>query len=136
MYLLIKLDYCNSLFINLPSSSLNHLQCIQNFAARLLLRQSRYSHATPLLKHLHWLPVQDRVVFKLMLLTYKSINLKTPHYLKSLINLKSPSRPTRHIDDLQLDVIRSHSVRMGDCSYSIAAPPIWNSLPYHIRNAP
>ncbi|KAF7644577.1 hypothetical protein LDENG_00219630 [Lucifuga dentata] len=43
-----RLDYCNSLFTSLSSSSLDHLQVVQNAAARLLIRSSKRSHATPL----------------------------------------------------------------------------------------
>ena len=131
-----KLDYCNSLFINLPSSSINLLQSIQNFAARLILRKGRYCHITPLLKQLHWLPVSDRIFFKLMLITYKVINTTEPSYLYSLIPSHVSSRPTRSSDNPNLEIHISHSVRMGDRAFSIAAPTLWNSLPNFIRQAP
>ena len=52
-----KLDYCNSLLIELPETQINRLQCIQNSAARIVSRRPRHEHITPVLENLHWLPV-------------------------------------------------------------------------------
>ena len=66
------LDYCNSLFVNLPSSHLMPLQRIQNTAARMVTRPQRHEHIIPILKHLHWLPIIQRIQFKILLLTFKT----------------------------------------------------------------
>ena len=50
-----KLDYCNSLYFNLPNSQINRLQQIRNSLARTVVKSSRFSHITPVLKSLHWL---------------------------------------------------------------------------------
>ena len=73
-----KLDYCNSLFINLPNCAINDLQAIQNYAARLVCKQGRFCHITPLLEYLHWLPVEDRINFKVLLLTLKTLFFDSP----------------------------------------------------------
>lgn len=130
-----KLDYCNSLFINLPNCTLNSLQAIQNYAARLVLKQGRFCHITPLLESLHWLPVPERIKFKVLLLTYRAIHLSEPLYLRSLLTLKSHTRSLRDQDHLQLEVPRSHSTRMGDRAFAVAAPLLWNTLPLNIREA-
>ena len=130
-----KLDYCNSLFSNLPSASINLLQSIQNYAARLICHRNTSSHVTPLLKELHWLPVRARIDFKILLITYKALFLSSPPYLASLLSFKARPSSLRQLDHLQLNVPRSKSVRMGDRSFSIVAPRLWNSLPLHIRQA-
>lgn len=130
-----KLDYCNSLFMNLPSSTINRLQSIQNFAARLVLRKGKFCHITPLLKQLHWLPVRDRIVFKILLLTFKTIHSSEPAYLRFLLEFKTFTRSLRDQDQLLLEIPRSHSARMGDRAFSIAAPTLWNQLPLNIRAA-
>ena len=54
------LDYCNSLFRSLSKFNLHKLQCIQNSAARIVSNTSQYTSITPVLKKLHWLPVEQR----------------------------------------------------------------------------
>lgn len=53
-----RLDYCNALLSGVPKTILNKLQDVQNTAARVVTRTSRYCHISPILKELHWLPVQ------------------------------------------------------------------------------
>jgi hypothetical protein len=66
-----KLDHCNSLLLNLPSSSTNRLQFVLNSAARAVTKTSRFLHTTPVLKSLHWLQINQRIHCKVIFLTYK-----------------------------------------------------------------
>jgi len=59
-----KLDYCNSLFRSLSCCHLKKLQCVQNTLARITKYSSKFSHITPVLIPLHWLPVRHRIRFK------------------------------------------------------------------------
>ena len=68
-----KLDYCNSLFLNLPQSQLNRLQLILNSSARAVCKSSKFSHITPLLKSLHWLKIRQRIEYKVLCITYKTL---------------------------------------------------------------
>ena len=83
-----RLDYCNSLFYNIPAYQLEKLQRIQNAAARLILKESKFCHITPLLMTLHWLPVKYRIHFKILLLTFKAINVLAPSHICDLVTLK------------------------------------------------
>ena len=69
-----RLDYCNSLFYNIPAYQLEKLQRIQNSAARLILNESKFCLIIPLLMNVHWLPVKYRIRFKILLLTFKAIH--------------------------------------------------------------
>ena len=59
-----RLDYCNSLFRSLSKFNLHKLQYIQNGAVRIVSNTSQYTNITPVLKKLHWLPVEQCTVFK------------------------------------------------------------------------
>ena len=65
-----RLDYCNALLYGVSQTLVNKLQIVQNTAARIITRTLRYDHITPVLKELHWLPVQYRIQFKILTHTY------------------------------------------------------------------
>ena len=81
-----RLDYCNSLFLSLTDFQLRRLQLVQNSLCRVVTHSSKFSHITPQLKKLHWLPVRYRVQFKIGLITYKILNQGQPVYLRELIH--------------------------------------------------
>ena len=66
-----RLDYCNSVLVGLPKALLQKMQRVQNTAARVVTRTHKYDHITPVLKVLHWLPINRRVEYKILLYTYK-----------------------------------------------------------------
>ena len=130
-----KLDYCNSLFHELPNSSLNRLQRVQNSLARVVVPSTkRFDHITPTLLKLHWLPVHKRITFKIATLTYKTLHNKQPSYLHDLLHSYNPTRSLRSSDKLLLVVPKIHTA-LARRSFSHAAPTIWNSLPFLLRNA-
>jgi len=67
--ILTRLDYCNSVLYGAPACSIQILQQVQNSAARIVLQAPRRSHARPLLRELHWLPIQHRIEYKVAVLT-------------------------------------------------------------------
>ena len=82
-----KIDYCNSLLFGLPNVLLQRLQRVLNCAARVVYQSNKYDHITPLLMELHWLPVQQRINFKILLITYRALNGQAPSYISDLLSV-------------------------------------------------
>ena len=89
-FITTKLDYCNSLQCGASSTLINKLQSIHNIIARILTGHGRCELITPVLKSLHWLPVQQRIKVKALVLVYKAINNLAPVYLQELHHPQVP----------------------------------------------
>ena len=129
-----RLDYCNSLFFGLPECELVKLQHVQNAAARMVTRLRKHHHITPVLHELHWLPVRKRVVFKVLLLTYKALHGLAPKYISELLTEHKPTRSLRSGAKYLLKQVRT-STAYGSRSFAAAAPKLWNELPLTIKCA-
>lgn len=130
-----RMDYCNALLSGVPLKLLNQLQHLQNTAARVISRTSRYDHITPILKELHWLPVPKRVEFKTLVHTFKALHDQSPKYLKDLLEIHQPKRTLRSSNSIQLVVPKQRTARFGERSFSSAAPKLWNATPSDIRDS-
>ena len=87
-----RLDYCNSLVYGTVDKNFARLQHLQNTAARLIMRVTKCANVKPVLKELHWLPVRERVCFKIMVLVHRAVNCRGPVYLRDLICIYTPTR--------------------------------------------
>jgi hypothetical protein len=134
-FITTKLDYCNSLFYGLPDLLLRKLQKIQNTAARIVCRLPKIHHITPSLKSLHWLPVKERIEFKVLLIVYKALNGCAPDYISELLTPYHPNRPLRPRENMALCELRSNYESYGGRAFKISAPKLWNKLPKNIRDA-
>ena len=132
------MDSCNSLLYGLPNNQLHKLQRIQNAAARLICNVGRFVHITPSLYRLHWLPINCRIQFKILLSVYKALNGIAPPYISELAELKSASRYNlRNSDDTLLLSNPSLKSRITLCdnSFKCGGSILWDELPRDIRYA-
>ena len=129
-----RLDYCNGLLTGLSKGAVRKLQLIQNAAARVLTKTKKFEHITPILKSLHWLPVSQRIEFKVLLITYKSQNGLGPKYISDLLPPYIPARPLRSAATNQL-IVQRVKTKHGAAAFSHAAACSWNKLPEEIKQA-
>ena len=104
-----KLDYCNSLFHNMPEK-------------------------VPILKRLHWLLVKFRIHFKICAITFRTLKENQPAYLADLLVRPKCSKYLRSTNSNRFVVPRIKT-KTGSRAFSISGPALWNALPVPIRNA-
>ena len=130
---LSKLDYCNCLLYGMSENNFHKLQLIQNHAARLIKKAPKRSSATDILIDLHWLPVKQRVEYKIALTVFKCLNVNDfPLYLKELITPYQPTRTLRSGNQFLLSKPFKKLETFGKKSFHYAAPEVWNSLPLEL----
>ena len=118
-----------------PNSVIQPLQKIQNFAARLVLLAPRHHHSTPLLEKLHWLPISERIKYKVVCMCFSAINGSGPAYLSELLHVYTPSRTLRSSSDTRMLEIQKYKGKThGFRTFSCFGPHIWNSLPQDLRH--
>ena len=130
-----RIDNNNSLYLGLPDYMIRRLQVLHNAAARLIMRLPKHNHITPTLQELHWLPVEQRIKFKTLLMVFKILHGMAPEYLADLIQQRPRTARSMRSDSKSLLVVpRSRTVTYGDRNFSNIAPKYWNNLPQEIRD--
>ena len=112
---------------------MNRLQRVQNAAARMVSGTRRHEHITPVLRDLHWLPVLQRIKFKILILVFKCVHQFAPPYLVELIHQHVPRRSLRSAEKDLLTVPYTNSDMCRTRAFSIAGPVLWNALPQQLR---
>ena len=121
-----KFDYSNALLYGIKASSLKKLQKVQNYAARLVHQlPAQQPIDADVLHDLHWLSIERRIVFKLLLLVHKFFMGIAPSCFNEMLLVK---------DDFErlLSTPFMNTVP-GRQSFSYASPRFWNRLPKDIR---
>ena len=83
-----RLDYCNSVLYGASKEQIAKVQRVKNAAARLLMNVGKHSHITPILYELHWLPIQARIKFKIILFTFKAVHNLAPSHINRILTCK------------------------------------------------
>ena len=126
-----RIDYCNSLLVQLPANSLDKLQRVLNTAARIVSLRPKSDNITPVLHSLHWLPISHRIQYKVILFVFRCLNNMSPAYLADLLTLHVPKRDLPSADKAILDY--KTSTKYGERSFSVAGSVLWNVVPEEMR---
>ena len=132
-YVKSRLDNGNCLLYDISDHRLTKLQRLQNAAARLITKTRKHDHITAVLINVHWLPIKQRIEYKLLLLTFRSLHGLAASYLSDLLIRYEPTRALRSADAHLLEVPRSRLRTQGEKAFSSAAPRLWNNLPLAMR---
>ena len=128
-------EYCNSLLYGVPKYLLLRLQRVLNCAARIVFKSNKYDHITPLLKELHWLPIEQRIKFKILLITFKALNKQAPNYITDLLIPYKPSRSLRSSTrNFLMKPVFNLKAYGGRC-FVLASAVLWNDLPQSIKDS-
>ena len=128
MVLKAQNEYCSPVIGFLFS-----LCCLANTTGA---KKSMFStQCTPLLMELHWLPVKQRINFKILLITYKALNGQAPTYITDLLSYYRPARPLRSSTQNLLRNPHYNLKNYGSRSFAVAAPRLWNALPLAVKNS-
>ena len=104
-------------------------------SSKLILNKNKYDNTTECMKQLHWLPIRQRIDFKVLTLVHKCLSGDAPEYLRELIVMKTPRRSgLRSGDDhRKLETPNTSKKTFADRSFGLAGPRLWNNLPHHLR---
>ena len=135
-FVLSRIDYCNLLLFGSTHDVTSHLQWMQNYAARVILRLPKSSSITIHLKSLHWLPVKVRSTYKIACLCYHCHSSTATSYVTGMLHRK-PLHTRSSSYTMPLLNRPAHSkATLGDRSFSFASSSVWNSIPNDVRCAP
>ena len=132
-YVTSRLDYCSSLLYGVNRSLVLKLQRIQNMAARVISRTSKYDHITPVLKELHWLPVEQRIAFRILVHTFKCLYGKAPIYICDMVSFLDSTRARRSSSHYMLKS-QLCKTKYGPRAFKNNSALLWNKLPLEIRS--
>ena len=134
-----RLDYCNSMLFGINESLLDKLESVLRAAARLVQQKRKFdSISTDIRDKLHWLPIRQRIEFKICVLVYRCLHGTAPDYLAEMLTLTADVPALQRHRSAALGTLvppMTVGALYGPRSFRSAAPKLWNSLPLNSRNS-
>ena len=134
--ILSHIDYGNIVLMGLPKLQTQKIQSIINTTARLISEARKFDSITPVLKDLHWLKIEERIQYKMILQVHKCLKMESPCYLSSKLSTVSslPERKKlRSSNTMDIVRVRANTI-LENRRFEVAAPIHWNNLPNHLKS--
>ncbi len=125
-----SLDYCNALYYGCNKSTIRQLQIIQNRCCRIIFGLKKRTDITDKLQSLHWLKIEERITFKILLLVYKGVHGLAPSYINDLLSFNNIVTTNKRRSSLHISVNEPSHPR----AFQTVAPRLWHNLPASIKS--
>ena len=125
------IDYANAILFGSTAKVINKFQSLQNMCAKLILRRPKYSSSMESLYKLHWLPVCQRIAYKILTITHKCIQEQAPKYLQDIISIKQKQGTNLRSNEAGL-LLNQPCIKhetFASRLFKYMAPYLWNQLP-------
>ena len=132
--ILSRIDYCNSLLYGAPVAVVEMLHKAQNNVASHMSSLQMCQCQTTTLNSVRWLPVHQRIQYRIVVITHKALSTSIPAYIDELLQRQVTTRFLRSTDAPPLSVPWIHT-ETAKRAYCLAAPNVWNLLLNDICNA-
>ena len=133
-----RIDYCNAVLTGVYGIHCQQFHGVLNAAARLIARKRKFDSISSTIRDfLHWLPIPQRIEYKLCTLMFNCLHGIAPVYLSTMCQPVSANlgrRPLRSAARGDLAVPATRTVHYGPRSFAVAGPSTWNSLPASLRD--
>ena len=133
-FILPHLDFCSTVW---GSTNLERLHKLQKRTARMIFDLPTQTPSTPLFNKLKWMKITDRVLYRRVIMVYKTLNGLAPPYMKGMFKLVKDvhSRKTRNVDDTKLYLPGGKNLKKFTENVSYSAGMAWNEIPVGIRES-
>jgi len=134
--ILSRIDYCNFIFVGLPDVTLAPLRRVMNTAMCSVAGLGPRDHVTAEWRDLHWLPIEQRITYKLCIMMHAINNGTAPKYICDLATPVNEIRGRSHLRSATLghfNIPRTRT-RLGSRAFSVAVQTAWNNLTASIRS--
>ena len=132
-----RLDFCNSIYYPLAKGLISRVQTIQNACAKTIMRAKKFDSTAATREKLHWLPIQARSQFKILLCAHKIAHSPdlVPFYFASKFSTEKDDRCTRHnISNTLKGIFDFKLVTLGSHSIFVTISSLWNALSPKLRD--
>ena len=132
-----RIDHCNAILHGASDDVVRRMQTALKAAARFVVDAGRRQHMTPILQSMHWLPVKQRIFYKIGIISFHCVCGDGPAYLTEMFsrvsdtfgraNLRSAARG-------DFVIPRTNTMTFGPRSFRVSGPTFWNMLPLDMRD--